>query len=228
VALPMTETDSLNVNLGISKTKIVTYSLVPLPEIDSNGNVVLDSNGNVVYQTNPDGSLVYYRSYYSPAPIVDYINNLGHDTFHNGRSRPRGRTTRVTVTSTRPTVRCSSFRRVLPARLDRAVLQAHLQVRPVPAGHRFADVPGFCDARLRQQLRNIKSVLPPTIRITSPTCRACRSSRTSTPAAFPTCATSATTPWARIRSIQAACPSAMRIIAASRLAATSRPSRRPN
>jgi outer membrane protein insertion porin family len=82
VALPMTETDSLNVNLGISKTKIVTYSLIPLPELDSNGNVVLDSNGNVVYQTNPDGSLVYYRSYYSPAPIVDYINNLGHDTFH--------------------------------------------------------------------------------------------------------------------------------------------------
>src|SRR5580765_4017926 len=65
VALPMTETDSLNVNLGISKTKIVTYSLVPLPELDSSGNVVLDANGNVVYQTNPDGSLVYYRSYYS-------------------------------------------------------------------------------------------------------------------------------------------------------------------
>jgi outer membrane protein insertion porin family len=72
----------LNLNLGISKTKIITYSLIPVPELDSSGNVVLDSNGNPVYVTDANGNLVYQRSYYSPAPIVDYINNLGHDTFH--------------------------------------------------------------------------------------------------------------------------------------------------
>ena len=54
----------------------------PLAALDTSGNVILDSNGNVVYQTDANGNYVYQRSYYSPEPIVDYINNLGHDTFH--------------------------------------------------------------------------------------------------------------------------------------------------
>jgi len=83
LALPMTETDSLNLTLGISKTKIVTYSLFATPVIDPiTGLPAHDANGNPIYVTDPDGNIVYYRSYYSPEPIVDYINNLGHDTFH--------------------------------------------------------------------------------------------------------------------------------------------------
>ncbi|HEY7871822.1 MAG TPA: outer membrane protein assembly factor BamA [Rudaea sp.] len=70
IGLPVTENDTVNLQLGVSKTKIITG--YPVPELDASGNLVKDANGNIVY----------YTSYYSPQPIVDYINRLNHNTFH--------------------------------------------------------------------------------------------------------------------------------------------------
>ena len=70
VGLPVTENDTVNLQLGVSKTKILTG--YPVPELDALGNPVKDANGNIVF----------YTTYYSPQPIVDYINSLGHETFH--------------------------------------------------------------------------------------------------------------------------------------------------
>ncbi len=70
VGLPVTENDTVNLQLGVSKTKILTG--YPVPQLDASGNPVKDANGNIVF----------YTTYYSPQPIVDYINALGHETFH--------------------------------------------------------------------------------------------------------------------------------------------------
>jgi outer membrane protein insertion porin family len=70
IGLPISETDTVNLQLGLSKTQILTG--VPTPELDINGNPILDANGKPIY----------YTSYYSPQPIVDYIQQLNHNTFH--------------------------------------------------------------------------------------------------------------------------------------------------
>jgi len=70
IGLPVTENDTVNVQLGVSKTKIVTG--FPVLVTDTNGLPILDANGNFQYTI----------SYYSPQPIVDYINALDHNTFH--------------------------------------------------------------------------------------------------------------------------------------------------
>jgi outer membrane protein insertion porin family len=70
LGLPISESDTVNLQLGASKTQILTGT----PQIltDANGLPLLDPNGN--YQ--------YTISYFSPQPIVDYINALNHNTFH--------------------------------------------------------------------------------------------------------------------------------------------------
>jgi outer membrane protein insertion porin family len=69
--------------MGISNTKIITYNSVPTQVIDpTTGLPAADANGNPIYRTDADGNIIFNRAYFSPAPIVDYINNLGHDTFH--------------------------------------------------------------------------------------------------------------------------------------------------
>ncbi|MGH8042554.1 MAG: outer membrane protein assembly factor BamA [Rudaea sp.] len=70
IGLPLTETDTLNLQLGLSKTKIITG--YPTAQLDANGNPITDANGNIIY----------YTVYYSPQPIVDYIQRLNHETFH--------------------------------------------------------------------------------------------------------------------------------------------------
>ncbi len=70
IGIPVSENDTVNLQLGVSKTKIITgYSALKL---DATGNPILDANGNYTY----------YTVYTSPEPIVDYINALGHYTFH--------------------------------------------------------------------------------------------------------------------------------------------------
>jgi outer membrane protein insertion porin family len=71
VGIPVSENDTVNLQLGINKTKIIT-SFASCAELDVNGNCVADANGNpITYQAN-----------YSPQPIVDYIQALNHNTFH--------------------------------------------------------------------------------------------------------------------------------------------------
>jgi outer membrane protein insertion porin family len=68
--VPVSESDTVNLQLGASKTKIVTG--FPALVADANGNPILDQNGNEQF----------YTSYYSPEPIVNYIKALNHNTFH--------------------------------------------------------------------------------------------------------------------------------------------------
>ncbi|HEY8011392.1 MAG TPA: outer membrane protein assembly factor BamA [Rudaea sp.] len=82
MGLPIGENDSVNVSLGISRTKIITYSDIPIQAVDANGNLIYDSSGNPIYQIDANGSFVTTRQFYSPQPIIDYLNALGHYTFH--------------------------------------------------------------------------------------------------------------------------------------------------
>ena len=70
LGVPVSESDSVNLQLGASKTKIVIG--FPALVADANGNPILDQNGNEQF----------YQSYYSPEPIVNYIKALNHNTFH--------------------------------------------------------------------------------------------------------------------------------------------------
>ncbi len=71
VGIPVSESDTVNLTLGISKTQILTGNTYQVVD-PVTGLPVLDANGDPIFQT----------SYYSPQPIVDYIKALGHETFH--------------------------------------------------------------------------------------------------------------------------------------------------
>jgi len=79
----VSENDSVRISGALSKTKIITFSEVPTPVLDpTTGLPAVDSSGNPIYITDANGNIIFNRSSFSPQPIVDYINNLGHDTFH--------------------------------------------------------------------------------------------------------------------------------------------------
>ena len=82
LGLPVSESDSVSTSLGINRTKIITYVEQPLAAFDVSGTEILDSNGNPVYSLLPDGSVATVRSYVSPPEIIDYLNAVGHYTFH--------------------------------------------------------------------------------------------------------------------------------------------------
>jgi outer membrane protein insertion porin family len=72
VAIPISESDTVNLQLGINKTKILT---------SFSGCAALDLNGNCV--TDPATGLpIEAVENISPQPIVDYIQQLNHNTFH--------------------------------------------------------------------------------------------------------------------------------------------------
>jgi outer membrane protein insertion porin family len=71
VGIPVSESDTVNLTLGVSKTQILTGSTNEL--VDPVTLLpILDANGNPIFQT----------TYFSPQPIVDYIKALNHETFH--------------------------------------------------------------------------------------------------------------------------------------------------
>ena len=70
LGIPISESDTVNLQIGASKTKIIPGFKVPITDI--NGLPILDPNGNIQYTIQ----------YTSPQPIVDYINALNHYTFH--------------------------------------------------------------------------------------------------------------------------------------------------
>ncbi len=72
VGIPISESDTVNLQLGINKTKIIT-SFQSCLTLDANGNCTVDPT---------TGQPVTYTNYYSPAPIVNYIKELDHNTFH--------------------------------------------------------------------------------------------------------------------------------------------------
>jgi outer membrane protein insertion porin family len=83
LGLPISETDSVKLTMGLSSTKIITFSSVPTQVIDpTTGLPAVDASGNGLFVTDAFGNIIFNRRPFSPAPIVDYINNLGHDTFH--------------------------------------------------------------------------------------------------------------------------------------------------
>jgi len=70
IGVPITESDTVNFQLGVAKTEILTGYRVQ--KRDASGNPIFDAGGNPVYED----------FYYSPTPIVDYIKRLDHNTFH--------------------------------------------------------------------------------------------------------------------------------------------------
>jgi outer membrane protein insertion porin family len=70
IAIPVTESDTINLQAGISKTKIVTGENVE--QVDAAGNPLLDANGNPIF----------IEENFSPQPIINYIQALNHNTFH--------------------------------------------------------------------------------------------------------------------------------------------------
>ena len=70
LGIPITENDTVNLQLGVSKTQILYGGKTPV--LDTNGNPVLDAHGN------PE----FTEYFYSPDPIVNYIKSLNHQTFH--------------------------------------------------------------------------------------------------------------------------------------------------
>ncbi|MEO8803446.1 MAG: outer membrane protein assembly factor BamA [Rudaea sp.] len=70
LSVPISETDTVNLQLGINKTQILTG--YKLPQLDAAGNPILDANGNPIL----------YDIYTAPQPIVDYIKAIDHYTFH--------------------------------------------------------------------------------------------------------------------------------------------------
>ena len=73
IGLPVTENDTVNLQLGVSKTKIITG----YPACAS-----VDVTTGLCNVDPTTGQPVTYIAYYSPQPIVDYINSLNHNTFH--------------------------------------------------------------------------------------------------------------------------------------------------
>jgi outer membrane protein insertion porin family len=83
LGVPVTENDSVRLSMSLSKTKIRTFSPVATNIIDPiSGLPAVDANGKPIYVTDENGNIIFSRAYFSPQPIVDYINNIGHDTFH--------------------------------------------------------------------------------------------------------------------------------------------------
>jgi outer membrane protein insertion porin family len=73
VGIPVTENDTVNLQLGVSKTKIITgYPACVSVDITTGACTVDPATGQPIT----------YIAYYSPLPIVDYINRLNHNTFH--------------------------------------------------------------------------------------------------------------------------------------------------
>jgi outer membrane protein insertion porin family len=84
LGVPVTENDSVRLQMGLSKTKIITFSPTPTRAIDpTTGLPAFDDEGRPIFVTDSNGNIIFNRQYFSAQPIVDYINNLGHDTFHN-------------------------------------------------------------------------------------------------------------------------------------------------
>jgi outer membrane protein insertion porin family len=73
VGIPISESDTINLQLGVNKTKIIT----------SFENCVALNTAGTACATDPiTGQPQTYTSYYSPDPIVNYIKSLDHNTFH--------------------------------------------------------------------------------------------------------------------------------------------------
>jgi outer membrane protein insertion porin family len=62
IGLPVTENDTVNLQLGLNKTQILT--------------------GVTVTTTDTSGNPLTVTTYFSPDPIVNYIKQLNHETFH--------------------------------------------------------------------------------------------------------------------------------------------------
>jgi outer membrane protein insertion porin family len=83
IGIPVSESDSVNLSLGLSKTKIITYVDVPLQATDPvTGALLYDSNNNPIFVKDAAGNVVTFRQNISPQPLIDYVDNLGHNTFH--------------------------------------------------------------------------------------------------------------------------------------------------
>jgi outer membrane protein insertion porin family len=73
IGIPISESDSVNLQLGINKTKIIT---------SFEQCVSLNADGTACATDPVTGQTPTYTSYYSPEPIVNYIKALDHNTFH--------------------------------------------------------------------------------------------------------------------------------------------------
>ena len=173
------------------------------------------------HDAGPDAAGVH-RLHRQPRP--PHVPHVGNDS-------SRGRTTRATATGTRRAARCSrsQFDFALPGSTVEYYTLFYHYGQYLPITHALTFY-GHFTRRLRQHLarRPRACCRPRRSAITWPILAVCRSSRTSSPAASPTCAASATTRSARSTSINPlTVPADQRATAASRSAARSRPSPRP-
>ncbi|HEX6834789.1 MAG TPA: outer membrane protein assembly factor BamA [Rudaea sp.] len=83
LGLPVSENDTVNLQLGLSKSQIITtFNQITYQTDPVTGNVVTDSNGNPVCSKDAAGNCIIQRVSISPQVLVDYIDNIGHTTFH--------------------------------------------------------------------------------------------------------------------------------------------------
>ncbi len=73
VGIPISENDTVNLQLGANKTKIIT---------SFEQCVSLNTAGTGCATDPVTGQTPTFTQYYSPEPIVNYIKSLDHNTFH--------------------------------------------------------------------------------------------------------------------------------------------------
>ncbi|MEP6484496.1 MAG: outer membrane protein assembly factor BamA [Rudaea sp.] len=72
LGIPVSESDTVNLQLGVNKTQILTNQRF----------CVTDTTTNACKIDPVTGQTVFIESDFSPLPIVDYIKRLNHNTFH--------------------------------------------------------------------------------------------------------------------------------------------------
>ncbi len=179
LGFPISETDNIRTGLGISSNKInLSYQYL-----------TTDQNGNPITQTVN----------YSPQVLIDYQNEIGHETIHTWTPPWAGPTTPATVTGRRPAAAWSRCPPISPCpappcSTTRSTGEAN---HYWPIGKGFVL---YLDGQVgygRPTAQTFATIDGGTTYYGRREGHLSRSGKTSTRAVCATCVASRTTPWAR-------------------------------